>query len=134
MMHVNGLSNVPSGKAAPKDNEQLLRELWPRLLQEARAVSLWSCVAIMGRVALIFLVTLAAYRHDSTALRFIPFLSESSFSIYKEFWMTISVVCGWILGVAPAKILTQQAPGFIFANPWCAHVSVLHNSPTCIDF
>ena len=129
-MNVKVNSNTPaSGKSSFSNsigNEPLMQILGPRLLQEARAVSLWSCVAIMCRVALIILVTLAAYRHDSSALRFIPFLRESPssspasifFRFSKEVWTIISVLCGWILGLAPSKVLSQQAPGFIFANPW----------------
>ena len=124
MMHVNGLSNVPGTRAKSADSNATatkaltMQELYPIVLQEARAVSLWSCVAILFRIVLILLIPLVAYRHDSSALKMIPFLSDSSFTLYKEFWMTISVVCGWILGIAPAKVLNGQAPGFIFANPW----------------
>lgn len=35
-----------------------------------------------------------------------------------EVWMSLSVVAGWIMSLVPSRVLTYQAPGFIFANPW----------------
>lgn len=98
----------------------MLQELWPKVLQEARAVSLWSLASLLFRIFVVLIVTIAAYKHDNTALRFIsPSLNNlSEASLYKELWITISVICGLILGIAPSKILAQQSPGFVFANPW----------------
>ena len=123
-MNVNGLSSVPTGK--PNKNpvgstkEQMFQELWPKVLQEARAVSLWSFVALLFRLFVVLLVTIAAYKYDNTALRSIsPALRDlSEGSLYKELWITISVICGLILSIAPTKVLTNQSPGFVFANPW----------------
>jgi hypothetical protein len=43
--------------------------------------------------------------------------NEDLSGVQQEVLMTSSVFAGWILSLMPSKIITKQAPGFIFANP-----------------
>jgi hypothetical protein len=100
-------------------------EWWERILslwvQEARAVSLWSCVAMTLRIVIGILNDFATYR-DTKQLpqymwRYMFGGNEDLPGVLQEVLMTVSVFAGWILSLMPSKIITQQAPGFIFANP-----------------
>jgi hypothetical protein len=118
----DGLSKTESSSFSMENEENnneppSASSIFHLILQEARAVSLWSCISIMLRMAIVFLVTLAAYRHDKQALRLWFGTYDASSPASQEVWTTVSVFSGWILAMAPSKLLTQQAPGFIFANP-----------------
>jgi dolichyl-phosphate-mannose--protein O-mannosyl transferase len=83
---------------------------WTNIVVEARAVSLWSCVVMAVRILLGLLRELAVHR-DSTSS------DHQRSALDQELIMTASVVAGWIFSWMPSKIMTQQAPGFVFANP-----------------
>jgi hypothetical protein len=111
----NGISN--GDEQAAEEEEFFSSRVWTLLIQEARAVSLWSCVSIMLRLALIFLCTLASYRNDKSVIHSFWFVKQPVSESTQELWTIASVFAGWILCLAPSKVLTQQAPGFTFANP-----------------
>ena len=110
---------MPSTKEGSTDEEEefFLSRYWNVLIQEARAVSLWSCVSIMLRLVVLFLCMLASYRNDKEVLHDLWFVRTPVSGVSQEFWTIASVFAGWILCFAPGKVLLQQAPGFIFANP-----------------
>jgi hypothetical protein len=109
-------------KEASTDEEA---EWWERILslwvQEARAVSLWSCVAMTLCIVIGILNDLATYRNTKQIPQYMwQYMfggNEDLSGVQQEVLMTSSVFAGWILSLMPSKIITKQAPGFIFANP-----------------
>lgn len=97
-------------------------KLWAFLVQEARAVSLWSLLSVFLRFTLVCLGMFVELRNDSSS-------REGLFGASKELLVTASVVVGWVLSLAPSKVLLLQAPGFIFANPWYATSSTRNEIP-----
>lgn len=127
-MNVDEISNA---EPATEKEEFFMSRIWNLLIQEARAVSLWSCVSIMLRLALIFLSALASYRDDKSVM--MRWFGVDL--VQEEFMVACSVLAGWILCLVPSKVLTQQAPGFVFSNPglllWVRDkTGVIPNLPT----
>jgi hypothetical protein len=114
--------------------------IWTLLLQEARAVSLWSCLSILVRVFLACLALLAgeietmkngssssSNRNNIDRLWFLPPYVVSSPSL-QDWLFQASGVASLLLCLVPAKVALHQAPGFSFANPWCVVGSYLVDS------
>jgi hypothetical protein len=111
----NGLSKV-TDEASEEQEDISLARLWHLVVNEARAVSLWSCVSMMLRMGFVFLGMLATYREDSNIIH--SYWNRPLSASTKELMLMFSVFCGWMLCLAPSKVITLQAPGFAFANPW----------------
>ncbi|CAJ1946330.1 unnamed protein product [Cylindrotheca closterium] len=92
--------------------------LW---IQEIRGVYLWLCMAFAARVLIRFLYDLAAYRDNNTMPEYFWHYTAGSSremtGIKLELLKISSIVSSWALSLMPSKVLTLQAPGFIFANP-----------------
>lgn len=94
------------------------------LLQEARAVSLWSCLVIFLRLFVMSLVHLAT-----------PTTSSN-----QEYLVVASLLASALVACMPYKVATLTAPGFILAHPWLLFwvekkTGVLPNVPTrCAEY
>jgi hypothetical protein len=102
------------------------------LLQEARAVSLWSCLVIFLRLFVISVVHLAKGKTTSS--------SSSSSSWKEEYLVLASLLASGLVACMPIKVATLQAPGFVLAHPWLLlwvekKTGVLANVPTrCAEY
>jgi hypothetical protein len=96
-----------------------LQKTWKLLVQEAKAVSLWSLLSMFLRILLVWLGTMNAGSEGSSSSSLEGLFSGSLGSL-KELVMMASFLAGWILELTPSKVPIFQAPGFIFANPWYA--------------
>lgn len=108
-------------EASTEDKPEWWERVFTLWVQEARAVSLWSCVAMTLRIVIGMMLDLAAYR-DTNELpkyvwRFMIGRPEDLSGAQQEIMTTASVLCGWIVSLLPSKLITNQAPGFIFGNP-----------------
>jgi len=124
-MKAVGLSRSFSSTGSDEDDDtpskrDRVRKIWGLLVQETRAVSLWSLLAVSLRLVLICLGMLVEFRGDSSESLGVFWKEPSSglSVLSKELLTNVSVLGGWILGLVPSKVLLLQAPGFIFANPW----------------
>lgn len=112
---------------------------WFWLIQEARAVSLWSVVSILLRLGILLLIRWAKYRETKDiALFWMDPLSQhhpfTTTTMTQEIILFVSVLCGWIGSCLPSKVMAVQAPGFIFGHPWILYwvrdkTGVLPNVP-----
>ena len=98
------------------------RPMWNLLVQEARAVSLASLLAMGFRIFLFFLITAKALLEDSSNVpnEFRARLNVAM--IWKEVAAVACMMVSTIVALVPSKVLLLQAPAFLFANPWYASV------------
>lgn len=94
------------------------RPMWNLLVQEARAVSLGSLLAMGFRIFLFFLITAKALLEDSSNVpnEFRARLNVAM--IWKEVAAVACMMVSTIVALVPSKVLLLQAPAFLFANPW----------------
>eukprot|EP00980_Cylindrotheca_fusiformis_P007243 scaffold1525_cov142-Cylindrotheca_fusiformis.AAC.43 len=96
------------------------QEWWERTLflwvREARAVSLWSCIAMSLRILIGVLLDLSSYKETKHLPKYFwPLMvdGEGNLSaVQHEVVKTISAVATWILSFMPSKIVTKQAPAY----------------------
>jgi hypothetical protein len=107
------------------------------LLQEARAVSLWSCLVVFLRLFVMSVVHLS--NHPS--LNNMNNSSNSTNNSWKDEYLVLaSVLASGLVACMPYKVATLQAPGFVLAHPWLLlwvekKTGVLPNVPTrCAEY
>jgi hypothetical protein len=127
---------VPRQQSDMEESEFLGSSILNLLLQEARAVSLWSFSSTLIRLFFALLALLANYRDskDANKIWLMQKLQPVSDDTH-EWFLIASVVAGWILCLLPSKVALQQAPGFSFASPWLLFwvrdkTGVIPNVPT----
>ena len=101
--------------------------IWRLLIQEARAVSLWSCLSTLLRLCFVLLSLIARYQYGqeedshptiTNAITEISSLQQPISAVTHKRLLVASGLAGLLLYSAPWKVVTLQAPGFSFANPW----------------
>lgn len=99
-------------------NNERWRRMWNLLVQEARAVSLGSLLAMGLRISVFFLITAKALLEESSSApnEFRARLDVAM--IWKEVATIACMAVSTIVALVPSKVPLLQAPAFLFANPW----------------
>jgi len=133
---------IEKGFGMGQDDLSSSSTLWRRLLQEVRAVALWALLSVSFNGIIVLLGIMARYRndddHDDSSSSFVDSwenvmgleesssssssssLPSSSLPVPSSWWKKgfYNGLARWILWMVPHKVLSSQAPGFIYANPW----------------
>eukprot|EP00934_Nitzschia_sp_Nitz4_P001223 Nitzschia sp. Nitz4//scaffold10_size219509//168433//169684//NITZ4_001450-RA/size219509-augustus-gene-0.281-mRNA-1//-1//CDS//3329532986//1223//frame0 len=118
----------PDPSETSSKNQPTLVRVWNLVLQEARAVSLWSLMVLALRLTLVFLNYMSSFKQapkhvrqdwiDEAAFAFLHFHpTRSLVAILEEGLTILSTLVGWSFSWIPFKAYNLQAPGFILANP-----------------
>jgi hypothetical protein len=107
------------GSSSSDDDEmvQMMSTMTDLLIREAQAVSLWSCTSMLFRLCIDLSLTAATYQNEPSILHGF-WIRIPPLSPFTGWVLTVSsIIISWIKEALPAKVLSGQAPGFIFANP-----------------
>ena len=127
-MNAMSLNNKSFGSSASESSEsrtqvhpnEQWRKMWNLLIQEARAVSLGSLLAMGWRISIFFLITAKALLEDSSNTNFSSeFRARLNVAmIWKEVATIACMIVSTVVALVPSKVALLQAPAFLFANPW----------------
>ncbi|CAB9518848.1 expressed unknown protein [Seminavis robusta] len=112
------------GESPPYDRRKLQQtnlmdvnpsELLPLISQESRCVSAWVVTATSIQVIVSILIRVASYAYPVTS-------ASSPRASHNWLWDGLavgpSVIAGVLLRLVPPQVITQEAPGFIYASAW----------------
>ena len=109
-----------ASKGKERSREEVEDDWWIRLyklwVREASAVWWWSCLSMALRIGIGLLCDIATYLESVKQGNGLTVVQHNLIE-------PLSVFVGWIMCLMPSKV-TQQAPGFIFANPMYVIVSL----------
>ena len=93
-------------------------QLMPMILQEARCVSVWLVSAGFIQVVVSILIRVASYAYPLKSWS--PANEAEPFATWWIEWIVVlpSVICGCLLRIVPTQVVSNTAPGFIYASAW----------------
>lgn len=93
-------------------------KLMPKILQEARCVSVWLVLSGFIQVVVSILMRVASYAYPLKSLS--PSNAAEPFCVWWIEWIMVlpSVISGCLLRIVPTQVVSNTAPGFIYASAW----------------
>lgn len=105
----------------PKNESILDPRLVPMIKQEARCVSVWLVLSGFIQVVVSILIRVASYAYPHKSWP--PGTAAEPFATWWVEWIVVlpSVVSGCLLRFVPTQVVSNTAPGFIYASAWYVH-------------
>lgn len=88
-------------------------KLLAMISQESRCVSAWVVTCATIQVTVSILVKVASYAYPV-----LPGMASNVAGKWDGFVVGPSVIAGCLLRLVPSRVITQEAPGFIYASAW----------------
>ena len=131
---INGSKGFGGRRSSRSSSKRRKRPTtWDALVQEARAVSLWSLLSLVTRAASIVMSLVVNHEiggtdepRDLSGTANTAISVDEILGIHKwpswakhKILLLSFVVAGLVLWLVPSKVAAHKAPGFCVANPWC---------------